>query len=102
MKMKSVKQTAEIDAKRGRTIGVGRGDWFRSPSLQTGQADLPHPAFQLVVLPGLGLTSRDMGGDKGKQPTLDKEGIFASLHSLFKSCQHPQRPDDRLRPGPSA
>ncbi len=28
-------------------IGVGRGDWFRSPSLRTGLADLPHPALQL-------------------------------------------------------
>src|SRR6266404_91507 len=30
-------------------IGVGRDDWIRSPSLRTGQADLPHPALQLVV-----------------------------------------------------
>lgn len=32
-------------------IGVGRHDWFRSPSLRTGQAILPHPALQLVVHP---------------------------------------------------
>jgi hypothetical protein len=32
-----------------RKIGVGRDDWFRSPSLRTGQADFPHPALQLVV-----------------------------------------------------
>ncbi len=31
------------------SIGVGRDDWFRSPSLRTGQAVLPHPALQLVV-----------------------------------------------------
>jgi hypothetical protein len=30
-------------------IGVGRDDWFRSPSLRTGHAGLPHPALQLVV-----------------------------------------------------
>jgi hypothetical protein len=30
-------------------IGVGRDDWFRSPSLRTGLAILPHPALQLVV-----------------------------------------------------
>ena len=30
-------------------IGVGRHDWFRSPSLRTGRAILPHPALQLVV-----------------------------------------------------
>jgi len=30
-------------------IGVGRSDWFRSPSLRTGLAVLPHPALQLVV-----------------------------------------------------
>jgi hypothetical protein len=32
-------------------IGVRGDDWFRSPSLRTGRADLPHPALRLVVHP---------------------------------------------------
>jgi hypothetical protein len=30
-------------------IEVEGDDWFRSPSLRTGHAILPHPALQLVV-----------------------------------------------------
>jgi len=34
-----------------------------SPSLRTGQADFPHPALQLVILPRRGLTNRIVGCD---------------------------------------
>ena len=31
------------------SIGVGTSHWLGRPSLQTGRADFPHPAIQLIV-----------------------------------------------------
>src|ERR1700720_3001282 len=57
-------------------IGVGRGDWFRSPSLRTGRADLPHPALRSMVLPARGLNGLGMGVAQAEEPMLGKVGIW--------------------------
>ena len=44
-----------------------------SPSLRTGQADFPHPALQLVVLPPRGLTGQRIGALQRKEALLVKE-----------------------------
>src|SRR5882724_6230132 len=73
-------------------IGVGRGDWFRSPSLRTGLAVFPHPALQSVVLPASGLTNRCMGCDKGEQPLFGKEGVGPAVVIVPASASFPAMP----------
>ena len=57
----------------------GRENQVGPPSLRTGQADLPHPAFQLVVLPETGLTVREMGCLQTVQPLLLEESVWPLL-----------------------
>src|SRR5205085_8350334 len=95
MASNSTKNTYGNEDGNVRDIGVGSDDWFRTPSLRTGQADLPHPALQLVVLPSLGLTSLGIGGDKGEQPMFGKECIgpaimIVSSSSSFSAVTTPQ------------
>jgi len=81
-----------------------------SPSLRTGQADFPHPALQLVVLPPRGLTRQRASVLQRKQPVLGEEGLrpahqavpLASQYSLFEGGQHPFRPDLGFDPGPAS
>src|SRR5882724_953413 len=64
-----------IDTGLWNMIGVGRGDWFRSPSRRTGRAGLPHPALRSMVLPATGLTGLGMGVTQAVKPLLGKVGI---------------------------
>src|SRR6516164_7909726 len=50
---------------RRRESGIGR-----APSLRTGQAVLPHPALQSVVLPPRGLTGQGMSLSSGEETLL--------------------------------
>ena len=59
-------------------IGVGRTEFGPSP-LRTVQADLPHTALQLVVLPRRGLTGQRMGCFQAIQPVFGKEGIRPAM-----------------------
>ena len=45
------------------------------PSLRTGQADFPHPALQLVVLPQRGLPDRHKDGDERQQSEVGEEDM---------------------------
>ena len=60
-------------------IGVGTAGCARRPSRQTGRADFPHPAFQLMMLPLRGLNDLGMGRFQTKQPMTGKEGIRPAL-----------------------
>src|SRR5882724_2422162 len=64
-----------IDTGLWNMIGVGRVDWFRSPSRRTGRAGLPHPALRSMVLPATGLTGLGMGVTQAVKPLLGKVGI---------------------------
>ncbi len=52
---------------------------FSSPSLRIGRADFPHPALQLMVHLGRGLTNLRMGNCQGVQAVLGKEGIRPAM-----------------------
>ena len=54
-------------------IGVGRAR-DGPPSLRTGQADLPHPALQLVV--SARLDELPMGLDHGEETHLPEVGVW--------------------------
>src|SRR6516164_8429792 len=59
---------------RGRESGIGR-----APSLRTGQAVLPHPALQWVVLPPRGLTGQGMSLSSGEETLLGQESMGPAL-----------------------
>ncbi len=59
---------------RGRESAVKR-----CLSLRTGLADLPHPAYQSVVLPPRELTGRDMSCPQREQPLPREESIRPAL-----------------------
>src|SRR5271157_3009886 len=69
---------------------------FESPSLRTGQADLPHPALQSVVLPPRGLTGGGMGRHQREQPALRKVGFGPALmiRSASRSLSAPPAAQD--------
>jgi hypothetical protein len=54
-------------------------------SLRTGQADFPHPALQLMVLPLRGLTGQGMGCRQVEQPALGKVGVGPAVVVLSAS-----------------
>ena len=77
--MRGCKRAFNPIGARSLLIGIGRDDWFRSPSLRTGLADFPHPALRFGGSPPRGLTLQRVGRSEREQPLRGKESIRPEL-----------------------